>query len=76
MNLTINYQCRRRLNEDMEGAITVSTGKEFQIGTTRSAKKYFLVLSFVSGIESLRGWPRENLLFESFKKVDESMQLL
>jgi hypothetical protein len=39
----------------MEGAITVSAGKEFQIGMTRLAKKYFLVLSFVSGIESLRG---------------------
>ena len=60
----------------MEDPITVSAGKEFQIGMTRLAKKYFLVLSFVSGIESLRGWPRENLLFENVKNVDESMQLL
>ena len=48
-------RCRRRLKEDMEEAITVSDGKEFQIGMTRLAKKYFLVLCFVSGIESLRG---------------------
>ena len=69
-------RCRRRLKEDMEGAKTVLTGKKFQIGMTWLAKKYSLVLSFVSGIESLRGWPREDLLFENLKKADESMQLL
>ena len=46
---------RRRLKQDMEGAITVSAGKEFQIGMIRLAKEYFLVLCFVNGIESLRG---------------------
>ena len=39
----------------VELLITMSAGNEFQIGTTRIAKKNFLVLDFESGIASLRG---------------------
>ena len=43
-------RCWRRLKEEMEGAITVSTEKEFQIGKTRLAEICFLMLSCVNGI--------------------------
>ena len=50
-----------RLKVDMELARTVSADSEFQAGMTRLLKKIFPVFDLVSGIESLRGWPRENL---------------
>ena len=37
---------------------------------------FFLVSSFVKGIESFIRLPRDNLIFENLKTVDQSMQLM
>ena len=43
------------LKLNVDGAITVVSGKEFQAGMTRLAKKNFLEFSLVRGIEILSG---------------------
>ena len=50
--LTLSMCC---LKEFTECAFILSTGSEFQTGTTRLAKKNFLVFNLAMGIASLRG---------------------
>ena len=58
----------------MEGAINSFDWQIILNWDDKYGEETFLVFSFVSGIEGFRGWPRENLLFENLKRVDESMQ--
>ena len=70
--LTLSMCC---LNVVTECAFTMSTGSEFQTGTTRLAKKNFLVFNLAMGIVSFSGWPRVSLNVVKLKKSVCSMQL-
>ena len=56
------------LNDFGQVVVTRSAGREFQGMTTRFEKKCLSVLVLERGMESRRGWPREEGLCEKEKK--------
>ena len=54
-NFEKSVWCKWCLKLNVDGAIPVVSGKEFQAGMTRLAKKNFLEFSWVRGIEILSG---------------------
>ena len=47
----------RFLNASKVGAITTSSGNEFQVGTTRDEKKYLVLLHLATGTANLNLCP-------------------
>ena len=54
-NFEKSVWCIWCLKLNVDGAITVVSGKEFQAGMTRLAKKNFLAFSLARGMEILSG---------------------
>ena len=54
-NFEKSVLCKWCLKLNVDGANTVISGKEFQAGMTRLAKKNFLAFSLARGIEILSG---------------------